>query len=109
MVVKAGYAMYIAHSLFNMLAMMQLYFCDVVMLQKGISNKTQPESKCPELLANYCDMLLRKTPLSKKLTADEIEKKLKDVVSVLLVKVQQLSVPGTKYCFKLSSLQIVDM
>lgn len=45
------------------------------------SVKTQPESRCPELLANYCDMLLRKTPLSKKLTSDEIEKKLKDVVS----------------------------
>lgn len=43
--------------------------------------KCQPESKCPELLANYCDMLLRKTPLSKRLTADEIESKLKDVVS----------------------------
>lgn len=42
--------------------------------------KCQPESKCPELLANYCDMLLRKTPLSKRLTADEIESKLKDVV-----------------------------
>lgn len=41
----------------------------------------QPESKCPELLANYCDMLLRKTPLSKKLTSDEIESKLRDVVS----------------------------
>ena len=44
--------------------------------------KTQPESKCPELLANYCDMLLRKTPLSKKLTSEEIELKLKEVVSV---------------------------
>lgn len=43
--------------------------------------KTQPESKCPELLANYCDMLLRKTPLSKKLTSEEIELKLKEVVS----------------------------
>ena len=43
--------------------------------------KTQPESKCPELLANYCDMLLRKTPLSKKLTSEEVEKKLKDVVN----------------------------
>lgn len=42
--------------------------------------KTQPESKCPELLANYCDMLLRKTPLSKKLTSEEIEAKLKEVV-----------------------------
>jgi cullin-5 len=45
--------------------------------------KSQPESKCPELLANYCDMLLRKTPLSKKLTSDEIESKLKDVLLVL--------------------------
>lgn len=46
--------------------------------------KTQPESKCPELLANYCDMLLRKTPLSKKLTSEEIEAKLKEVVRLLL-------------------------
>lgn len=44
--------------------------------------KTQPESKCPELLANYCDMLLRKTPLSKKLTSEEIEAKLKEVVCI---------------------------
>lgn len=42
--------------------------------------KTQPESRCPELLANFCDMLLRKTPFSKKLTSDEIQAKLKDVV-----------------------------
>ena len=41
------------------------------------------ESKCPELLANYCDMLLRKTPLSKKLTSDEVEAKLRDVLLVL--------------------------
>ena len=46
-----------------------------------VGTKTQPESKCPELLANYCDMLLRKTPLSKKLTSEEVEKKLRDVVS----------------------------
>lgn len=46
-----------------------------------VGMKTQPESKCPELLANYCDMLLRKTPLSKKLTSEEIELKLKEVVS----------------------------
>jgi len=45
--------------------------------------KTQPESRCPELLANFSDMLLRKTPLSKKLTSDEIESKLKDVLLVL--------------------------
>lgn len=46
--------------------------------------KTQPESKCPELLANYCDMLLRKTPLSKKLTSEEIEAKLKEVVYIYI-------------------------
>lgn len=50
------------------------------MLLYRVGLKTQPESKCPELLANYCDMLLRKTPLSKKLTSEEIELKLKEVV-----------------------------
>ena len=49
----------------------------------GIHSKTSPESKCPELLANYCDMLLRKTPLSKKLSSDEVEAKLRDVLLVL--------------------------
>lgn len=49
----------------------------------SIGAKTQPESKCPELLANYCDMLLRKTPLSKKLTSEEVETKLKDVVRLI--------------------------
>lgn len=44
---------------------------------------TTPESKCPELLANYCDMLLRRTPLSKRLTSDQIEVRLKDVLLVL--------------------------
>lgn len=48
------------------------------------NNNGAPESKCPELLANYCDMLLRKTPLSKKLTSDEIESKLRDVVSFIV-------------------------
>jgi cullin-5 len=47
------------------------------------SGKTQPESKCPELLANYCDMLLRKTMLSKRLTSEEVEKRLRDVLLVL--------------------------
>ncbi|CAN0230992.1 cullin-5 [Lampetra fluviatilis] len=51
--------------------------------QKGLNSKTQPESKCPELLANYCDMLLRKTPLSKKLTSEEIDAKLREVLLVL--------------------------
>lgn len=42
-----------------------------------------PESKCPELLANYCDMLLRRTPLSKRLTSEKIEIRLRDVLLVL--------------------------
>lgn len=55
-----------------------------MLLFSRVGLKTQPESKCPELLANYCDMLLRKTPLSKKLTSEEIEAKLKEVVSTFL-------------------------
>lgn len=47
------------------------------------SKATSPESKCPELLANYSDMLLRKTALSKRLTNEQIESRLKDVLLVL--------------------------
>ena len=61
--------------------MFKLFFLGGNFQNTGV--KSQPESKCPELLANYCDMLLRRTPLSKKLTSDEIERKLKDVVSKL--------------------------
>ncbi|XP_077975041.1 cullin-5-like [Styela clava] len=50
---------------------------------KSSATKIPPESRCPELLANYCDMLLRKTPMSKKLSSEEIETKLKDVLLVL--------------------------
>eukprot|EP00095_Tigriopus_kingsejongensis_P002852 maker-scaffold442_size170051-snap-gene-0.30 protein:Tk02852 transcript:maker-scaffold442_size170051-snap-gene-0.30-mRNA-1 annotation:"Cullin-5" len=46
-------------------------------------SRVVPESKCPELLANYCDILLRKNPVSKKLTSDEIEAKLREVLLVL--------------------------
>ncbi|XP_028639443.1 cullin-5 [Grammomys surdaster] len=60
-----------------------IFKLELPLKQKGVGLKTQPESKCPELLANYCDMLLRKTPLSKKLTSEEIEAKLKEVVSIL--------------------------
>ncbi|XP_021330127.2 cullin-5 isoform X3 [Danio rerio] len=60
-----------------------IFKLELPLKQKGVSLKTQPESKCPELLANYCDMLLRKTPLSKKLTSEEIEAKLKEVLLVL--------------------------
>lgn len=53
------------------------------MLNCRMGVKTLPESKCPELLANYCDMLLRKTALSKKLTSEEVERKLREVVRTL--------------------------
>ncbi|XP_019847093.1 cullin-5 [Bactrocera dorsalis] len=49
---------------------------------RGVKSIT-PESKCPELLANYCDMLLRRTPLSKKLTSEQIDARLRDVLLVL--------------------------
>lgn len=57
----------------------------VCVYPNSVGMKTQPESKCPELLANYCDMLLRKTALSKKLSSEEIELKLKEVVRVCFV------------------------
>jgi len=60
-----------------------IFKLDLPTTKSGVSNKTTPESKCPELLANYCDMLLRKTPLSKRLTSDEVEAKLTDVLLVL--------------------------
>jgi cullin-5 len=50
---------------------------------KGKANIMPPESKCPELLANYCDLLLRKSALTKKLSSDEIDEKLNNVLLVL--------------------------
>uniref|UniRef100_A0A914MG67 Cullin-5 n=1 Tax=Meloidogyne incognita TaxID=6306 RepID=A0A914MG67_MELIC len=41
------------------------------------------ESKCPELLANYCDLLLRKSALTKRYTCDEIDERLNNVLLVL--------------------------
>jgi len=46
------------------------------------NQKTKPESRCPELLANYCDVLLRRNQ-TKKLTEDEIKEKLANLVTVL--------------------------
>ena len=72
---------------------------------RRVGLKTQPESKCPELLANYCDMLLRKTPLSKKLTSEEIEAKLKEVVCVPLLIFSQPLYANTRWpgvCFTLT-------
>ncbi len=42
---------------------------------------TLAESRCPELLAQYCDILLRKgTSTHKKYSSEEIEIKIKDLV-----------------------------
>ena len=53
----------------------------IMLYLTSVGSKSQPESKCPELLANFCDMLLRKTTVSKRLTPEEVDKKLKNVVS----------------------------
>ncbi|VDK84517.1 unnamed protein product [Litomosoides sigmodontis] len=45
--------------------------------------RTQAESKCPELLANFTDLILRRTSLSKRLSSEEIDTKLNDVLLVL--------------------------
>ncbi|VDM96638.1 unnamed protein product [Thelazia callipaeda] len=47
------------------------------------TNRSQAESRCPELLANFTDLLLRKTSLSKRLTSEEVDAKLNDVLLVL--------------------------
>jgi cullin-5 len=44
--------------------------------------KTKPESRCPELLANYCDALLRRNQ-TKKYTEDEVKEKLTNLVTLL--------------------------
>lgn len=41
----------------------------------------KPESRCPELLANYCDVLLRRNQ-TKKLTEEEVKEKLGNVVRI---------------------------
>lgn len=43
-------------------------------------NQRKPESRCPELLANYCDVLLRRNQ-TKKFTEDEVKEKLTNVVN----------------------------
>ena len=58
--------------------------------QRGGTGRLPPESKCPELLAIYCDMLLRKTLLSKKLTGREIENRLRDVVCMFRLLVRTI-------------------
>lgn len=46
------------------------------------NQKIKPESRCPELLANYCDVLLRRNQ-SKKITEEEVKEKLTNVVTLL--------------------------
>uniref|UniRef100_A0AAF5D2N2 Cullin-5 n=2 Tax=Strongyloides stercoralis TaxID=6248 RepID=A0AAF5D2N2_STRER len=48
-----------------------------------VKGRCNVESRCPELLANYCDLLLRKSGLSKRLSSEEIDKKLNDLLVVL--------------------------
>lgn len=57
---------------------------DTQIFQMDLPNnqKIKPESRCPELLANYCDVLLRRNQ-NKKLTEDEIKEKLTNVVILL--------------------------
>jgi len=53
------------------------------LLPNSVANqKTKPESRCPELLANYCDVLLRRNQV-KKLTEDEVKEKLSNIVTLL--------------------------
>ncbi|TGZ63379.1 hypothetical protein CRM22_006954 [Opisthorchis felineus] len=41
------------------------------------------ESRCPELLASYCDLMLRKSSINKRLLPNEVEKLLDNVLLVL--------------------------
>lgn len=43
---------------------------------------SKPESRCPELLANYCDVLLRRNQ-ARKFTEEEVKEKLTNVVTLL--------------------------
>ncbi|KAK6108277.1 Cullin-5 [Brugia pahangi] len=55
-----------------------------IMSSKGkCSDRIQAESRCPELLANFTDLILRKTSLSKRLSSEEIDAKLNDVLLIL--------------------------
>jgi cullin 5 len=52
-----------------------LYFINFYFIRK-------PESRCPELLANYCDVLLRRNQ-TRKYTEDEVKEKLTNLVTLL--------------------------
>ncbi|KAH7724524.1 Protein CUL-5 [Aphelenchoides avenae] len=50
---------------------------------KSSQRQVNVESKCPELLTNYCDLLPTKSQLRKRLTSGEIDEKLNNVLLVL--------------------------
>ncbi|EDV25026.1 uncharacterized protein TRIADDRAFT_24784 [Trichoplax adhaerens] len=74
---------------------------------KGMG-KLEPESRCPELLAGYCDLLLRKTNVNKKLTSGEIERRLKDAL-LLLKYVQNKDVFMRYYKVHLMKRLLLDI
>ncbi|KAF6772951.1 hypothetical protein AHF37_07669 [Paragonimus kellicotti] len=47
------------------------------------SGVRRPESQCPELLASYCDLMLRKSTANRRLSSEEVEKMLDNVLLVL--------------------------
>ena len=47
----------------------------------SVGAKSHPESRCPELLAQYCDSVLRKTRYSENLTPEEVDCKMRNIVS----------------------------
>ncbi len=59
---------------------------DTSIFQMDLPNMNQkvnkPESRCPELLANYCDVLLRRNQ-TRKFTEEEVKEKLGNVITLL--------------------------
>ncbi|CAF4306166.1 unnamed protein product, partial [Adineta steineri] len=75
---------------------------------RGATRTTLAESRCPELLAQYCDILLRKgTSTHKKYSSEEIEVKIKDVL-LLLKYVQNKDVFMRFYKGSLTRRLILD-
>ena len=59
----------------------EIFHSYLIDLSSRTTRTTLAESRCPELLAQYCDILLRKgTSTHKKYSSEEIEVKIKDVV-----------------------------
>lgn len=50
---------------------------------RGKTRTIPVESKCPELLANFCDLILRRGNFSKRMRSEEIDARLEEVVSCL--------------------------